>query len=852
MKKIQLFNVIPSIPSDLAFLETLSYNLWWSWNQDAIELFRRIDPVLWNDMNHNPLAFLGRISPERLEFLVGDDGFMSHYEQVMGHFEADVLPGGEGRPADAEKNSIAYFSPEYGVHESVNLYSGGLGCLAGDHLKSASDMNVPMVAVGLMYKCGNIRQYLNNDGWQQEAYLENEIHLMPFRKVLDKQQREVRVSLQLPDGILQAVVWRFDIGRVPIFLLDANIPENPPDFRKITSQLYEADRQVRLRQELLLGIGGFNALLSLGYDPAVCHMNEGHCAFVSLARIAHLVNDRGMAAGAAFELVRRTNVFTTHTPVMAGNESFDEGLVKPHMEALQDYLGLDPEEIVSWGQVPGSDHKSEMTMTILALRTSLFANGVSRLHGKVARRMWSHLWPGLPDDEIPICHVTNGIHVPSWLSQDNTALFDRYLGPEWRNNLSDPELVSRISQIPDEELWRAHELGRSRLVRMARELGERQLSARNETRTEITQIKSVLRYDTLTIGFARRFAAYKRAALLLMNRERLEAILNNKERPVQIVFAGKAHPADNIGKDLIRQIVHFAHQPSVRQKVIFLENYDFRIARYLVQGVDVWLNTPQRPLEASGTSGMKAAVNGALNLSVMDGWWDEAYSSDCGWAIGNGEEYSDHEYQNWIEAQALYNLLENEVIPTFYDRSEGGVSEKWLKMMKASIRSALGHYTSHRMVSEYEGMLYNPAVEECKSLYADNANRSKALVAQSERLQSLWDKVRIEMPNVNRDISVMHTGDKFEISVDVELGDLRPDEVDVEVYYGPVDSENQITESHAEKMSIIEEKGNGNYVYGHEILCRSAGRYGFSARVTPFGRDWAVTIPGFVTWANGD
>ncbi|HOP46332.1 MAG TPA: alpha-glucan family phosphorylase [Desulfobacteraceae bacterium] len=852
MKKIQLFNVIPFIPSDLALLEHLSYNLWWSWNLDAIELFRRINPALWKEMNHNPLAFLGRISPERLEFLVGDDAFMSHYEQVKEHFEAEVLLSEDGKPFDTHTASVAYFSPEYGIHESINLYSGGLGCLSGDHLKSASDMNVPMVAVGLMYKCGSIRQYLNDDGWQQEDYVETEIHLMPFRKARDARNREVRVSLMLPDGILQAVVWRFDVGRVPIFLLDANIPENPPEFRKITSQLYEADRQIRLRQELLLGIGGFKALIALGYDPKLCHMNEGHCAFASLARIAHLVKDRGMTAGAAFELVRRTNIFTTHTPVMAGNESFETGLVMPHLEALEDDLGLDPKKVISWGQIPGNTQQPEITMTILALRTSVFANGVSRLHGKVARKMWSHLWPGRPDDEIPICHVTNGVHVSSWLSQDNTALFNRYLGPEWRNSLSDNELVSRISQIPDEELWKAHELGRSRLVRMARELGEQQLSARNETRTAIAQIKSVLRHDTLTIGLARRFAAYKRSTLLLRDRERLETILNNKERPVQVVFAGKAHPADHIGKEMIKEVVHFANQPNVREKVIFLEDYDIRIARYLVQGVDVWLNTPRRPLEASGTSGMKAAVNGAINLSILDGWWDEGYSPECGWAIGHGEEYTDHDYQDRVESQALYNLLENEVIPTFYDRSAGGLSEKWIKMVKASVRKALGHFTSHRMVSQYEDLLYNPALEEHKSLCADNAKRSNDLLSQSERLHSLWDKVRIEMPKANRDVSVLHIGDKFEVRVEVVLGELRPDEVDVEVYYGPVDSENQITESHAEKMTIIEEKGKGSYIYGQEIVCHSAGRYGFSARITPFGRDWAITIPGFITWADGD
>lgn len=851
MKKVLLFNVAPSLPPELEFLETLSYNMWWCWNSDAIELFRRIDPQQWKDSGHNPFLFFSEIPQKRLESLVEDDGFMSHYEQVQQHFEAEVLHSREGKPLTPSPNSIAYFSLEFGIHESLKLYSGGLGCLAGDYLKSTSDMGLPLVAVGLLYQYGYFQQYLNEDAWQQEAVVENEIHRMPLKKACDADGRQIYVSLPFPNGVLQASVWRIDVGRVPLYLLDPNITQNPPEYRNIGTNIYDADRQTRLRQELLLGVGGFRALLALGYDPPVCHMNEGHAAFVSLARIAHFVKDKGLNLETAKEIVRRTNVFTTHTPVLAGNETFATDLVRPHLAALQKELNIDPSQVIAWGQPPEKGQQQELTMTILALRTAWFANGVSKLHGRVTRKMWSHLWLGHPQDEIPIRHITNGVHVASWLSSDNAVLFDRYLGPEWRDNPSNQETVSHISKISDEELWRTRELGRSRLIRAAREFGEKQLSVRNAPQSEIAQIKSVLHHDTLTIGFARRFATYKRATLILKNPERLEAILTNKERPVQIVFAGKAHPADDMGKNLIREIVHFARRPSVRQRMIFLENYDIRLARYLIQGVDVWLNTPRRPQEASGTSGMKAAVNGALNLSSLDGWWDEGYSPDCGWTIGHGEEYDNNEYQDSVESQALYNLLENEVISCFYDRSDGDVPGGWVQMMKASMKMALGFFTSRRMISDYEEILYKPAMDEYKSLMADDAARARALVVQSERLQSLWKNVKIEPPQTDRDISVLHVGDVFEVTALAQLGEIQPEEVDVEVYYGPVNAANEITESHAEKMVMAEKKSNNRYLFKQRVVCRSTGRYGLTARITPYGTDWHGSIPGFITWAEG-
>lgn len=847
MSNLRLFNVAPAIPPELEFLEKLAHNMWWCWNSDAIELYRRIDPLSWHESNHNPLHFLSRLPQAQLEALVDDEGYMAHYEQVRDRFEAEVLDGAHDTPADC----IAYFSLEYGIHESIRLYSGGLGVLAGDYLKSASDMRLPLVAVGLMYRCGYFQQLLNDDGWQQEACPENEINEMPLKRAIDSAGRDIEISLPLPNGVAKAVVWHLQVGRVPLFLLDTNIPENPPHLREITWQLYQADRAIRLRQELLLGIGGYQALLDLGYEPAACHINEGHAAFMSLARISHLMRDKGFDLAAAREIVHRTNVFTTHTPVPAGNETFAVDLVKPHLEALGDRLLIAPDEIVSWGQPAGSDPHTPLSMTVLGFKTADFRNGVSKLHGRVARKMWAHLWPGVPEDELPIDSITNGVHVSSWLSSENAMLYDRYLGREWRDNPSSPDVLTRIEKIPDEELWRVHQINRSRLIRTAREQGEKQCSLRNAPKAQIASVRSVLNHDTLTVGFARRFAAYKRATLLFRDPARLEALINHADRPIQFIFAGKAHPADNIGKDLIRHIIRFSTRSNVRDRMIFLEDYDIRIGRSLVEGVDIWLNTPLRPHEASGTSGMKACMNGAIHLSVLDGWWDEGYSADCGWAIGRREEYENAEYQDDVESQSLYNLLENEVAPRFYDRSDGDIPGRWTGMMKTSIRMALSYFSGYRMLSEYHDLFYRPAVDEYRKLLDDGARRTHTLVSQSKRLKELWRGVTVQSMETDHDLAVLHVGDSFRVKVIVNLGQLTPEEVDVQVYHGPVSAGNRILKSHAETMSEIQENGNGTHAYSHTLTCQASGRYGFTARAVPRGNEWRRGLPGFIAWADG-
>jgi starch phosphorylase len=850
VNNVQLYSVSSRLPEKLQFLETLASNLWWSWNPDAVGLFRRVNPELWRESGYNPVSFLNRVRQEDLEVASEDEGFLGHQREVQERFEAEVLRPRENGVLAASGNRIAYFSLEYGLHESLRLYAGGLGVLAGDHLKSASDLGLPMAAVGLLYRQGYIQQYLSSEGWQQEGYPVSDIHSLPMKRLEDSNNRPVLVTLPLPEGPLQAVIWRMEVGRVPLYLLDTDISENPGEFRHITDRLYGGDRRTRLRQEILLGIGGFRALLAAGYEPEVCHMNEGHAAFVGLARIAHLVRSRGVDVDAAREISIRSNVFTTHTPVPAGNEAFPVDLLRPHLEVLKADLGLDPERILAWGRPPGEPSAPELSMTILALRMARYRNGVSELHGRVARRMWAHLYPRCPLEEVPIEHVTNGVHAQSWISQEHARIYRRYLGSGWWNRPAHTVTLARVAQIPDEELWQAHELARSRLIHMTRDHLERQLRVRNAPSAEIAQARSVLQPGVLTIGFAKRFAAYKRGTLLLRDSARFEAMLTHKDRPVQVLFAGNAHPADEEAKRLIQQLFRFVRNAKVRHHVVLLENYDIRLARHLVQGADVWLNAPRRPLEASGTSGMKAALNGTLNVSTLDGWWQEAYDPMHGWAIGRGEEYADPEYGDATEAHALYNLLEEEVIPCFYDRSEGSIPRKWIKMMKGSIEMGMEKFTSQRMVQAYAARFYRPASEAFARLCAGEAAGARRLVGERKRFRQLQDKVRIEAPRADRDIASLHVGDRFGVTAVVHLGELRPEEVDVQIYYGAVDAQGRVAEGRSvASMAFAESQGNGTHRYRQEIVCEKAGRYGFTARVLPHGADWTGTIPGFVVWA---
>ncbi len=688
MPHVYSFQVSPAVPPRLEALNELSLNLRWTWDHPTRDVFESLDPDLWEEANHNPRRVLGRISQRRLAELASDEAFLAELDRAATSL-AEYLSGtGWFRRAHPEAAGVvfAYFSAEFGLTECLPNYAGGLGILAGDHLKSASDEGLPLVGVGLLYQRGYFQQYLNADGWQQETYPVNDFSTLPLRPELDAQNNPLTVSFEFPGRLAHARVWKVQVGRVPLYLLDTNVPQNSEQDRRITGSLYGGDGELRLQQEIVLGIGGMRALAALGIRPAVCHMNEGHSAFLGLERTRELMQELGLPFFEARQLAAAGNVFTTHTPVAAGFDRFDPQLMGGYFGAFAERLGIPFERLLSYGRQDPTDPNESFNMAFLAIRMSSAANGVSRLHGAVTRKMVRTMWPGYSLDEIPVGSVTNGVHIRSWVSLEMTELLNRYLGHRWAEETAGSAVWDRIDRIPDHELWRVHQIRREHLVNYARQALESQVRRHGGSDAEIITARSVLNPDALTIGFARRFATYKRATLLLRDVPRLKCILTNPARPVQILLAGKAHPHDNAGKDLIRQIIHFARDPEVRSNVVFVEDYDIRVARHLVQGADVWLNTPRRPNEASGTSGMKLLANGGLNLSVLDGWWAEGYDREVGWAIGRGEDYDNDDYQDAVESDALFNLLEKDVAPLFYERDQENLPRGWIAKMKASMK----------------------------------------------------------------------------------------------------------------------------------------------------------------------
>ena len=849
MMRLQAYQVFPDTPKPLSFLEKLSQNLWWSWNLDAIELFRRIDPRLWEISGHNPILFSTLLDRNRLKSLAEDDSYLAHLQRVeknfAAHFEDPTNLGVAGyNPTD----TIAYFSMEFGLHESLPIFAGGLGMLSGDHLKASSDLAMPLVAVGLLYRRGYFHQFLDPSGWQQEEYPETDLYHLPIRRAKDANGNLLQISVHGPDGEMQALVWKLYVGRVTLYLMDTNIPENPPEVREITSRLYAGEPKLRLAQEILLGIGGMRTLAALGIEPSVCHMNEGHCAFAGLERLAQTMDVHQLDLQTAFEIVPRSTVFTTHTPVAAGHDEFPADMVAPYLAPYEEKFGVKTEEILSWGQRPGAGSTSPVSMFILAIHMAQYCNGVSQLHGSVARKMWSHVWPNRPDEEVPITHITNGVHIPSYISIENALLFERYVGPEWHMCWT-ADCGSRIDEIYDEELWRAHEMARSRLIRFSRSQLVKQYGRRNAPKAIMEEAETVLDQEVLTIGFARRFATYKRANLLLHDPARLEALLTSETRPVQLIFAGKAHPKDNEGKALIQKLVEFSRNPTVSHRIVFIEDYEINVARHLIQGADIWLNTPRRPFEACGTSGMKAAANGVLNVSILDGWWCEGYAEDRGWRIGNAEDYDDPLYQDAVESQALYNILENDIIPCFYERRNGDAPARWISMMKASMKMAMQQFCAHKMVKEYESEFYLKAARQYRKLLENNAEEARQQNQQRQRLKDLWNQIRIDPPDRNSN-GPYRVGDTFHVTAQVHLGELRPEEVDIELYYGHFKSIDALKESHTESMSVVEERGNGTYLYGCDVVCEGAGRFGFTARATPRGDNRLKFTPGFLTWSE--
>jgi starch phosphorylase len=693
-------------------LQALARNLWWTWHPEVGEIFRALDPVRWRQLDHNPIALLAEFTAERLEQRTNELVLRSQinyaYRRLQEYLEAEET-WGSTHAGVLRARPVAYFSAEFGLHESLPIYSGGLGVLAGDHIKSASDLGVPLVAVGLFYTQGYFLQRLDRDGWQREESLSVDVKQLPLEIVLNQEGKPIQVKVETRSGALEARIWKLAVGRSVLLLLDTNVEGNRPEDRTLTARLYGGDDRLRIRQELLLGVAGVRALQALHIVPGALHLNEGHSAFAGLELIRQRMSAEGLTFAEALKQVAALTVFTTHTPVPAGHDRFAAELIEEHLGPLRDHLGLSHDRLMGLGRVEPGNRSEPFCMTVLALKLSRRVNGVSALHGRVSRAMWSGLWPGRSEEEVPIGHITNGVHVLSWLAAPMHALYDRHLGPGWEERSGEPEVWANIEKVEDGELWETHQTLKSRLVDFVRRRAARQAERRGEGAEAVEEARMVLSQEALTIGFARRFATYKRADLLLGDRERLLRLLNNPLLAVQLVFAGKAHPRDEPGKKVLREIAQLTRDPRLAGRVVLIEDYDINVSRHLVQGVDVWLNTPRRPLEASGTSGQKVVLNGGLNLSILDGWWAEAYDGSNGFAVGQGQVHSSTAAQDARDAQALYQALEEEVIPLYYERDFDGVPRAWIRRMKRAIRTLGWRFNADRMVMDYVRHGYLPA-----------------------------------------------------------------------------------------------------------------------------------------------
>ena len=853
-KPVQSFTVTPVLPPALVRLRELAYNLRWAWDEDALDLFRRLGPEHWSASEHNPVRLLGTVPQQALIDASNDESFLAHLQRVSSAHDAYMA----GKSTWYHKNGcgdaepIAYFSAEFGVTECLPIFAGGLGALAGDHLKSASDMGIPLVGMGLLYQQGYFRQHLNEDGWQQETYQLNDFANLPLTLESDTSGTPLTVSVEFPGREVHARIWRLQVGRNPLYLLDTNFAANPRDEdRDLTDYLYGGGDELRIRQEVMLGIGGCRALKVLELTPRVYHINEGHSAFLALERIRTYMQETGLAFEEARLVAASGIVFTTHTPVEAGHDRFDARLMDTYLTRFAEReLHLSRRDFLALGRQDANDENEKFGMTKLALRMCAICNGVAKLHGEVSRKMWQNLWPNLPEEEVPIGHVTNGVHVSSWLSSDMKQLFDRHLGPKWRTEPGDKTAWSRVDQVPGAALWQAHVLRRERLVNLVRNRVQRQLRRSGAPHANPQAVTATLDPHALTIGFARRFATYKRATLLLSDLDRLARIVANEDHPVQIIFSGKAHPRDQPGKELIQRIVTIAKEEPFRGRIVFLDDYDMTITRAMVQGSDVWLNTPRRPREASGTSGMKAAVNGCLNVSVLDGWWDEAYDPDLGWAIGTRDTMPDSAYQDVVEAANLYDILEKEIVPLFYQRTSDGLPREWIQRMRGAIAEYAARFNSHRMLEEYYTTAYRVVAGHSARLITPDMHRAKELAAWSRNVASKWSSVHISMNDVQAK-GRLQVGEAFSVRAHVNLGGLQPEDVDVQLYFGEVNAAEEIVLPHVIPLEKLEGDG-GSLTFGADaITCPQSGKFGYTVRVVPKdnGVPW---LRGWVVWAASE
>jgi len=828
------YNVIPNLPPALEPLREMVFNVWWTWEPSARRLFRHLDPELWDRTNHNPVRMLQLSRQARLIEVSEDDDFLRELKEVHVAYRKYLTRKdtyGKTGKGSAIKKPIAYFSAEFGFHESIPNYSGGLGILSGDHCKSASDLDLNFVAIGLLYRHGYFKQEIDRDGTQEAVSLNQNFHHLPIREVRQNNAR-VLISVRILDRDVLAKIWELHVGRINLYLLDTDVAENTPEDRLITAELYGGDLEMRMRQEMVLGIGGVRALSALGIVAQVFHMNEGHSAFLALERIRVLHSETKLDFYSALQVVAAANVFTTHTPVPAGNDAFPREMMRRYFGGFAKELGVPFEEIFSFGQTR-VNADDPFSMTILALRASRHANGVSKLHGEVSRSLWKDVWAGVPVQEVPITSITNGIHTKTWMAPEFSALYTKYLG-DWEERLTDPGFWRGVMDIPDAQLWETHQKLKLRLVEFVRERVRVRRTRVGESLEAIRRANRILDPEILTVGFARRFATYKRGALLFSDKERLSRLLNDTTRPVQFIFAGKSHPRDEGGKALIKEVYKFSREEGFENRIVFVEDYDTYIARRLVQGVDLWLNNPLRPLEASGTSGMKLPPNGGLNLSVLDGWWCESYNGKNGWAIGAEIDDGPLDFQTEVDATSLYQLLENQIIPLYYAKPDGKLPLAWLQLMRESIRSVTPVFNTHRMVQEYTERLYCPAEEAHEEFARDNCKAAVELSQWKARIRKDWAQVRVydvQIGNENRHNILV--GDALQVSAKVHLGAVDPKHVCVEAYHGEADNDEVRNPAVTPLHQSDRNEGDGNYLYHGSVPASESGMYGFSVRVVP-------------------
>lgn len=853
MYKFGRIKVTTAIPERISGLCDIARNLWWSWHSEAIDLYREIDLALWERMNRNPVRFLQEVSIRKLEEKLSDNDFMARYDKVMKDFteymNATDTWFSRNYP-DYKDERIVYFSAEYGLHEVLPVYSGGLGVLSGDHCKSASDLGLPFTAIGLFYKQGYFEQHINAEGWQETRFTSLNYSQLPVTPVMDSNGKPVTIYVELSGRVVYARIWSINIGRVKLYLMDTDLPENNQYDRALTERLYGGDRETRIQQEILLGIGGIRTLDAIGIKGTVYHMNEGHSSFMSLELARKLVMERNIPFREAKEIVYSSSIFTTHTPVPAGNDVFPLDMIDRYFGNYWGQLGLQRHEFIGLGQKPEDPYN--FNMTVLALNMSGRRNGVSALHGAVSRNIYNSIWAEIPEEEVPITHITNGIHTMTWLAPNFKYLFDKHLPSDWQARMYEHEVWKGIDNIPDEDIWKTHTVLKTKMIRFIADRLKKQYLSNGVPLHEVNELESQIDSHALTIGFARRFATYKRANLIFRDLARIEKILNNKSMPVQIIFAGKAHPADRPAHEIIKNIHDIARSEGFRGKIFLVENYNMTVARHLIQGVDVWMNNPRRPLEASGTSGQKACINGVLNFSIMDGWWVEGYNGTNGWVIGDDTPYDNEQQQDDADSKALYETLERDIIPLFYNRDDSGIPVGWVKRMKDCIKSLTPEYGTHRMVKDYTVKMYIPSIIRNIKIRESQLGFIRTLVDWKQQVEKSWPQVGITAPQDIHGLidHSMLSGHDITLGATVQLSSLTPEDIRVEVYYGQL-AQDRIANGKAVEMKLIRQTDASAYYYEATINILEGGEYGYSFRVIPHHPNLMNKFDiSLIRWAN--